>query len=163
MYKEHLLSKQSKISGLGTFTTIDIPANCFIVELNGKLFSKEDNIVHDEPGSYLQVTNKWYIGPSGSKYDFINHSCDPNCYVSIIGKRAFLYSIYLIKSNTELTFDYSISSTDTLDDWSMSCNCKSYKCRKVISGFKYLDDKLKEEYKNKSIIPLFITNPMIRG
>ena len=77
----------------------------------------------------------------------------------IVGKRAFLYSLYVIKANSELTFDYSTSSTDTYDTWKMNCKCCYIKCRKVISGFDYLSDEIKEKYKEKNMIPLFINDP----
>ena len=87
--------------------------------------------------------------------DQVRHSCNPNCYIHAVGKRAFLYSLYQIKANNELTFDYSTTSTDTLEDWKLDCKCNSYNCRKTISGMQYLDPKLLQEYKDKGMIPLF--------
>ena len=162
MYNQFLISKPSKISGSGTFTDINIPPNKPIIEIIGDIFLSE-NIKNKDPGDYLQVSNKFFIGPSGSSYDFINHSCDPNCYFAIVGKRAILYSLYLIKEGTELTIDYSINSTDDLENWKMSCSCNSYKCRKIISGFKYLDASLKEEYIRKGLVSMFITSPSYKG
>jgi hypothetical protein len=40
----------------------------------------------------------------------------------------------------------------------MDCKCGAFTCRKIISGYDYLDDTLKEEYKNKAMIPLFMIN-----
>jgi len=162
LYNQFLTSKPSKISGMGTFTNINIPENTPILEIKGDIFTAE-NLKDKDPGSYLQVSNKFFIGPSGSNYDFINHSCDPNCYLYIVGKRAILYSLYMIKEGTELTFDYSTSSTDDLETWKMNCSCNSYKCRKIISGFKYLDPSLKEEYIQKGLVSMFITNPTYIG
>jgi hypothetical protein len=65
----------------------------------------------------------------------------------------------MIPSNTEITFDYSTCSTDSLDTWKMNCNCGSYHCRKTISGYQYLSNKLQQEYKDKGILPIFITKP----
>jgi hypothetical protein len=68
--------------------------------------------------------------------------------------------MYVIRAGSEITFDYSTSSTDTLDKWQMNCNCGAVNCRKVISGLQYLDESLKEEYKKKGMIPLFLTHPI---
>jgi len=75
--------------------------------------------------------------------------------VHIAGNRAFLYSLYIIKPDMELTFDYSTTSTDSLTDWQMNCNC-SFKCRKIISGFSYLPEDVKEFYRSKNILPKYI-------
>ena len=79
-----------------------------------------------------------------------------------MGNRAILYSLYVIPAGAELTFDYSTTSTDTLETWKMTCACGSHKCRKAISGYQYLDPTLQEEYKKKGMIPLFITTPMFQ-
>ena len=64
--------------------------------------------------------------------------------------------MYVIKPDMELSFDYSINSTDTLDEWQMNCNCSSFKCRKIISGFSYLPTDVKDFYKNKGLVPKFV-------
>jgi hypothetical protein len=70
----------------------------------------------------------------------INHSCDPNCFVSgrsIVTQRD-------VRRGDELTFDYS---TDV--DWPgfrMVCRCGSINCRKVIRAYRFLPKKLKLKY-----------------
>jgi hypothetical protein len=101
-----------------------------------------------------------FIGPSGKNVpEYLNHSCDPNSYVHVVGNRAILYSLYVIPADAEITFDYSLTSTDTHDIWKMECHCGSYKCRKLISGFRYLEPSLQEEYKKKQLVPLYIMEP----
>ena len=160
MYKDYLYLKDSKNNiGKGVFTKIDIPKKIPIMNISGKLYT-EDSI--PDPNYVLQITNKWFIGLSGDVEDYVNHSCNPNCYMKVVGKRAILYSLYEIKAGTELTFDYSTTSTDNLDQWQMSCNCGYVNCRKIISGFQYLDDNLKKQYIEKDIIPQFIINPIFK-
>ncbi len=154
MYNQYLKVLPTK-NGDGVFTTVDIPAKTPILECTGDFFSNTNLPNHP---AVLQIADDLFLGPSGTADDKINHSCNPNCYLYIVGKRAILFSLYLIRANTELTFDYSTSSTDTLDQWKMDCNCGSYNCRKVISGFQYLDPKLQEEYKQKGMVPLFLTH-----
>lgn len=156
MYTKYLQVKPAK-SGMGVFTKLQIPANTAILEFTGDIIPKDK--MSFDMSQVLQVGTDRFIGPSGAVDDYVNHSCDPNCLVHIVGNRAFLYSMYVIPANTELTFDYSTSSTDTLDSWQMKCQCGSYKCRKIISGYQYLSEPLKKDYAAKGMIPVFITNP----
>ena len=159
MYNRYLEVRSSKTDRRGTFTTIRIPANTAIMEITGPLRLDREIPPEDTMDMYLQVGPNAYIGLSGGADDFINHSCDPNCKLHVVGNRAILYSMYVIPENTELTFDYSTTSTDTLESWKMDCKCGSYKCRKVISGFQYLPLELQTSYKEKGMVPLYITNP----
>ena len=159
MYKQYLEVRDCK-TGKGVFSTIKIPANSMIIEVTGPVLLDREVPDMNEP-ALLQVGPNTYIGASGDTDDFLNHSCDPNCRMHIVGNRAFLYSLYVIPVNGELTFDYSTTSTESHDSWKMDCQCKSYKCRKVISGHQYLDESLHNDYKEKSMFPLYITQPSL--
>lgn len=164
MYDQHIEIKSSKI-GLGMFSKVQIPARVPIKEFKGNIYTLEEIWKPTDPpdaySPYLQIGPNIYLGPAGSAdgADFINHSCDPNCYIHIIGTRAILYSLYVIPAGAELTFDYSTTSTDTKDMWEMKCSCQSPKCRGSISGHQYLSDVLKNTYKTKGITPLYILEP----
>lgn len=160
MYDAYLKVKQAK-TGKGVFTEVEIPANTPILEVKGKIFNNQD-IANMDPTYILQVGYDSFIGPSGAADDFVNHSCSPNCRLHIVGNRAILYSLYVIPKGAELTFDYSTSSTDTIERWSMECKCGSFKCRKLISGFQYLPEDLKKEYISKRMVPIFMTNPIFK-
>ncbi len=161
MYKSFLKIKMTK-TGKGVFTSVDIPAKVPIMEISGDIHTQQ-TMPNPLDSAWLQVSNKYYIGPSGGVDDQVRHSCNPNCYIHAVGKRAFLYSLYQIKENNELTFDYSTTSTDTLDTWKLNCKCGYFGCRKVISGMQYLDPKLLQEYKEKGIIPLFFIDPRFQN
>lgn len=158
MNESSLKTKPIK-NGFGLFTEASIPPRTPIIELTGTIWNDDTLPEHQDQELILQIGPGVYLGPSGGLDDYINHSCDPNCYVNIVGKRAILYSLYLIEPNSELTFDYSLSHTDTYDTWTLNCDCGSFKCRKKISGFQYLDQELKDYYVNKGIVPLFINDP----
>jgi uncharacterized protein len=160
MYGRYLVVKDTKI-GKGTFTTVQIPANNMIVELSGPVVVEQDIHPADLP-NYLQVGPNTFMGPSGGGTpEYLNHSCDPNCKVHVVGNRAFLYSLYNIPVNNELTFDYSSTSTDSLESWQMQCKCGSPKCRKVISGAGYLPTETFEKYKINGMLPLYVLEPGI--
>lgn len=148
MFKQYLKKNDDKV-----ISTVDIPANVPVIEFTGDLASKED--IKNKYDYCLQIGNDLYLTPSGGIDDDIKHSCNPNCYVHIVGKRATLYSKYLIKKKSELTFDYSLCSTDLIEEHSMKCNCGYIKCRKVISGYQYLDENLRKSLEKSNYVPLF--------
>lgn len=160
MYTQYLSIKPAK-TGMGVFTSVEIPANEAVLEVTGTLYAEKD--LPDPKSPYiLQVGPNAFIGSSGTFDDFINHSCDPNCRVRVSGNRAIVFSMYVIPVGAELSFDYSTTSTDTLDKWQMTCNCGSNKCRKTISGFQYLNPTLQAEYKNKGMLPLYLTSSILQ-
>lgn len=160
MYNKYLKIDKSKTSGDGVFTKIEIPAKVPITEANGPIYTLE-TLPDPKDANVLQIGPNDYMDISG-KLRFINHSCDPNCGFHVVGNRAILFSLYVVPAGAELTFDYSTTSTDTHEMWKMECKCGSNKCRKVISGYQYLDPSLQEEYKKKGMIPLFITFPVFQ-
>jgi hypothetical protein len=157
MFNKYLKLKPTKI-GMRVFTDIQIPAKSPVLQFKGTIFTKEK--LQHEMGQVLQIGPNIYLGPSGGIDDYINHSCDPNCALHIVGTRAILYSLYVIQADTQLTFDYSSSSTDLESEWKMDCQCDSPKCRKVISGFHNLSDLAKEEMNNKQMLPLFMKHSL---
>jgi len=160
MYDTFLVRAKSK-TGLGIFTTVFIPPNVPVLEFTGEIFPEEK--LRHEDSKLLQVGLHTWLGPSGRSDDYVNHSCAPNCGLHIVGNRAFLYSLYVIPANNEITFDYSTSSTDTIGDWKMECLCGAPNCRQIISGFQYLNPELQADYQKKGLVPLFMTNQMFSG
>ena len=157
MYKQYLETRDNKI-GKGIFTTVVIPSNTPVLEVTGPiLLDREVRDMNDS--ALLQVGPNTYLGASGSLDDYLGHSCDPNCKIHVVGNRAIIYSLYVIPAGNEITVDYSTTSTDTLNSWKMDCKCGSYKCRKIISGYYYLDNVLFENYKERGMLPLYILEP----
>jgi hypothetical protein len=138
---------------------MEIPANVPITEFRGNICTAEQ--LPEDSSIYLQIGPNTFLMPTGTVVgaDFINHACQPNCTVRAVGNRVILYSLYVIPKNTELTFDYSTTSTDTYDTWKMECKCPAFKCRKIISGFQYLDSQLKEDYIKRGLVPIYISHP----
>lgn len=78
---------------------------------------------------------------------FINHSCNPNCYVSDETK---FYSKKIIYPGQEITIDYSFVDADIY--WRMpNCKCGDIACRKLITSSLLLPRSFFE--KNISYIP----------
>lgn len=160
MYDQYLKVQPCK-TGSGIFTTTQIPAHTPIVEFKGNICFYKD--LPKNCDNYLQIGPDRFMVPTGTikGIDFINHSCEPNCNMQVIGNRAILFSLVVIPVGMQLTFDYSTTSTDTLDEWKMECACGSPKCRKIISGYQYLSDDKKKEYVQRGMVPIFISNPTL--
>lgn len=144
-YKQFLQVRPSK-TGRGVFTNVDIPLASKIFEVLGPVMKTLEVPDMNAP-ALLQIGADLFIGASGDVDDYINHSCVPNCMIQIFRNRAFVLSLQNIETGSELTFDYSTTSTDTKDMWSMKCQCGHRECRGVISGYQYLDETLRKRYK----------------
>ena len=160
MYIQYLSVKPTD-TGMGVFTSMQIPARVPIMEIVGKIYTEDKLPTDASRDDYLQIGPNLFIGLTGTVHgcDFYSHSCNPNCYVHIIGQRAIIYSLYVIPKDSELTFDYSLTSTDTLNSWNMNCKCGDPKCRGVISGWQYVPADVQSKYEQHGAVPLFISSP----
>ena len=120
---------------------MDIKAKTFLGEYLGEVVSSKEYYRRQEtslaekhqfvyqlkPGTYLDASTK------GSIYRFINHSCEPNCYVEpwTVNRRirVGVFAAKDISQGTELSFDYA---------WRLGnrpitkCHCGTKSCRGYI-------------------------------
>lgn len=153
------LVKKSDKGNQGLFTTTHFDANQVILTFKSNTILNTEaakKLTPTQLNSLLQIGKDVYLDLSKDTSYFINHSCNPNSLVKIVSKSAFLISTRAIKPNEELTFDYSLTSTDTPDEWQMKCKCGEWNCRKIISGFNYLSDKDKDKFIKQGIVPKYI-------
>ena len=145
-------------SGTAVFSRVTYPAGTVIFEVTGDIVYKSDlqSVPVAKADNYIQIGKDFYLGLSGQVDDYVNHSCNPNCYVRIVGARAFFTTLYQINAGDEITYDYSTTCNETREEWSWPCRCGLFTCRKIISGFQYLDEKRKEEYRKQNIIPDYL-------
>lgn len=77
-----------------------------------------------------------------SVIEFLDHSCDPNCWfenqLTLVARRN-------IRANQELTMDYAACMT--MPSFKMKCLCKKKNCRKLITGNDWLDTGLQKKYR----------------
>jgi len=59
---------------------------------------------------------------------YINHSCDPNSYISSIRRNRFLLAKRDLAAGEEILVDYALNAIDG-DVW--DCHCRSLNCRGV--------------------------------
>jgi uncharacterized protein len=138
-YGKNLRISGSAKHGRGVYTTRPILKGAKIIEYVGKrvLVKDSDDIAekqmqraaHSGGGNvYLFTLNKRYDIDGNvpwNKARFINHSCDPNCEVQIIGGRIWVMAKRSIRADEELTYDYGFNMESWRDH---VCRCGTAKC-----------------------------------
>lgn len=127
----HTDVKHSEVHGLCRYTTNPIKKDDVMFVVGGRAINTQES--------------KWYKGlmidkdlvldlPEGSNYEaYVNHSCEPNCYID--GQIVFR-ALRDIEANQFLTVDYGtfmLTSKNSID----KCNCGSKSCRGTITGNDY--------------------------
>lgn len=154
-----LTVKEVKGKGKGLFANRNFVEGQTILKFNGKFMTlNKIEELQEKNGvdSFLQVSPNLYIDLSGHSEYFVNHSCNPNCYVKVIANNAFLVASRLVVVGEELTFDYALTSTEDATSWVMPCNCKSYNCRKFISGFPTMSEVQQASAIAKNHVPKYV-------
>jgi SET domain-containing protein len=145
--------RKTRNRGLGVFAKTNLAAGTRVVALVGK-----SRWIWKIPRWYwehcFQVDYDRYVMPRpGSAGWSINHSCDPNCWIS--GERSIV-TMRDVKKGEELTFDYSTNVG--WNDYSMACECGKRRCRRVIRSYANLDGELKRRY-GKQVSPFLLGPP----
>lgn len=74
---------------------------------------------------------------SGSSECFINHSCDPNCFISFADGLPTLIALRNIPKDNELCYNYNTIHFRMIGD-GFYCQCKSAKCKGMVRGYDFL-------------------------
>lgn len=92
-----------------------------------------------------QIGKNDYVLHAGS-ISKVNHSCDPNCGISVneTGAHDFV-AIREIIAGEEITFDYAMRNYG-IGYFPKHCGCGAKECRGEITGWKDLPDERKEFY-----------------
>lgn len=152
--------KDSIGKGKGLFASKAFNKNETLFKFDGIKLIKQDikNFAGPIAACYLQIGSELYLDLEGHASFFVNHSCNPNCLVKVAANTAFIIAHIPIKIGDELTFDYSTTSTEMPDTWSMNCNCSRFGCRKVISGFNTVSDDKKINLIEFGMVPKYVLN-----
>lgn len=150
--------RQTSDKGVGVYADAAYLRGETVLRFGGSLLTQEEvpYPLAPEDDHYLQIGPLMYLGPSGGPDDFVNHSCDPNSKVVVDDDRAWLVAIRPIAVDEEVTFDYSTTSTETPDRWTLQCRCKSTRCRGVVTGFRELPVHRQVEYIMLDAVPMYI-------
>lgn len=150
--------KDSPGKGKGLFAARDIEKNEVLFKFEGKKYSLEEALELPGNDRFLQIGADLFLDVGSHFSAFTNHSCNPNCYINIVVNTAFLISLIPIKTGEEIYFDYSTTSTDTPEMWSMECNCHQFYCRKNITGFQSVPDDQKRRMVSLGMVPSYVVN-----
>jgi hypothetical protein len=135
------------------FATSAIGAGDAVVIWGGVVFTRaEVDAGKAEVHSTVPIGEDLYLGSKVGEYDreqddrgdFMNHSCDPNCWmrdeVTLIARRD-------IRLGEELTADYAMWENDESDIKPWRCACGTTLCRKTITGTDWRLSELQDRYK----------------
>lgn len=153
------LIKDAPGKGKGLFSNVHFDKHSVLFKFVGTpLTLEEENYKEKYPNCerFLQVSPELYLDLGTHFSVFCNHDCNPNAYIKIVVNNAFLVAAQEINKGDEITFDYSLTSTDTPETWSMKCVCSPFLCRKIISGFDSVPKKKQEILIKSNQIPKFI-------
>lgn len=144
--------KQS--NGKGLFTKKVIKKEAVVFPFEG--FVGNDSQTNKES---LQIDKDKFLESTVEFDNFLNHSCDPNCYIDWHSYN--LVALRDIKKGEELSFNYNTAEYDLINlvkNCSFKCNCGSINCIGEVRGFKFLSKY--QKYKiEKYVSPFLKTLP----
>jgi SET domain-containing protein len=119
--------RRSKIHGWGVYATQSIPKNTRVIDYAGQKISNQESLKRER--RYIRnghiwcfkLTNRTVVdaGVGGNVARYINHSCEPNCYVHIVDGTIWIRASRHIRRGEELTYDYN-----TDGDGRITCQCR---------------------------------------
>ena len=147
-----IYSIQEGLHGKSVVATRDIPPQTILMRASGELLTFEaTRFLGDQEAYTVQVAVNKYI-LCRPPFRFVNHSCNPN---AALDADLFLYSLRLIKSGEEITWDYSSSMLER--SWTMNCTCGAPHCRKLITDFDLLPVEIQQRYiRNGWVMPFIL-------
>jgi uncharacterized protein len=127
--------RRSKIHGTGVYATRAIPKNTRIIDYVGEKISNKESLKRErrylENGRHIwcfTLTRRTVIdaGVGGNMARYINHSCQPNCYIEIKGGTIWIRAARTIKRGEEVAYDYN-----TDGDGLIRCRCRP-SCQRLL-------------------------------
>lgn len=145
-------SAPSAIDGHGLFAARNYARGEILFRLSGRLY--DGFSIYRNTNWFAntyQLDRDLYLYPETLEGRYINHSCEPNA-----GLREDLEMLALrdIAVGEEICFDYSTCMSER--DWTMSCQCGTSQCRKIIRDFHDLPTEIKHHYLQQGIVQRFI-------
>lgn len=120
---------RSGIVGRGLFAGTAIPARAKIGEFEGEVISIAEARRRAAGKRIVAIVElaKRAIDASATRrgFRYINHSCEPNTFTRLTGKRAEFYALRRIRAGEELTVDYGESH----HEGKLRCRCGAKCCR----------------------------------
>jgi hypothetical protein len=137
--------------GEGLFTADPIPVGRVVLSLDGRFTS----IINADADCYA-LSDTLYLDPGDHLGRWVNHSCDPNCWVRIRGVSAEIVAWRDIEPKEEITYDYAQNRPGDEGVWSFPCFCEAENCRMVISGWDSLSPDRQAWYRQQQVVPEYL-------
>jgi len=136
--------KPSKIDGKGCFATVHFRKGHKIAEYLGEKISRCEisRRVKGKRRLYISgLDSYWAIDASrlGNGTQYINHSCEPNCYVKVIHGHMLFFALRNIEPGEEILLDYEESYHTN----GKRCACRAASCRGRINKREGIRNKRK--------------------
>lgn len=124
----------SPIDGRGCFATKFFPKRKKIAEYTGELITDSEARRRARGRRYLRIcaiNNRWSLdgATGGNGTHYINHSCEPNCFMRIAYGHILFLALRDIHPGEEITLDY----VQTYHSDSKRCHCGAPSCRGTIN------------------------------
>ena len=126
--------RRSAISGWGVYAAEPIAEDRRIVEYKGALVPQDEAWRREQ--RYLPRQRIWIFtingrwardaGFGGNIARYVNHACNPNCYVEIFGHHIWIIASRDIEPGEELTYDYNTDGVAGIP-----CRCRP-RCKRVL-------------------------------
>jgi hypothetical protein len=138
--------KQNRWGG-GLYTREAIKSGETVASFDGQIYQWGYTVeaLPNDPPLYLR-DHLIQFGPGISRDSanglgrYANHSCSPNCGIKGLFN---IVAMVDIPENTEITWDYAMTENN---DWLMTCNCGSPRCRKLITGYRNMPPEVRMGY-----------------
>ena len=143
----NVVVRRSRIQGRGVFARRDIASGTRVVEYTGARITHDqaDELYPDDDADgnhhtfLFAVDDRLVIDArtGGNEARFINHSCDPNCEVTITRRRVFIDALRDIAKGDEILYDYWYVTDDSYTLGQLRkiypCRCGSLECRGTLA------------------------------
>jgi SET domain-containing protein len=129
-----LTVRKSPINGRGCFATVAFERRKKIADYAGERITNAEAKRRAKRRRVLRIcaiNQRWSLDGSrgGNGTHYINHSCEPNCFMKILRGHIQFYALRDIQPGEEITLDYET----TLHSDDKRCSCKSVRCRGTIN------------------------------
>lgn len=151
---KNLLEIKDSRFGKGLFAKKNIFAGTVLCKIpfDKELDFRSTILMKDTESHALQVDHDRYI-LCQPPFLYSNHSCNPNCGVNASFE---MFCLKDIRNGEELFWDYSTSMLER--HWTMECGCGEKNCRRIVTDFDLLPQKLQSKYLDLQIVFPFIAH-----
>jgi hypothetical protein len=145
---------RASCGGQGVFALETIAAGSAILDFTGPRCGRahvEQAAAAGAGDGFLQIGPDLFVGLSGGPDDFVNHACEPNCYVRFVGAQIVLTALDDIAPGQELFFDYGVTQINF--PFRFECLCGRASCRGEIGNYDELPPATLARYLAHGVVP----------